>query len=142
MKITFECAEPTQLEEAAEILVNYFNKERIFCFVAEMGAGKTTFIRAICAEIGCKDLISSPTYPIVNEYVLRNGNPIYHFDFFRIEDVQEAIALGFDEYLSSGHYCLIEWPEKVAPLLPHHYVKVEITPQQDERLISMQLITS
>jgi tRNA threonylcarbamoyladenosine biosynthesis protein TsaE len=139
MKITFECAEQNDLVEAAEILINFFNNERIFCFYAEMGAGKTTFIRSIGAELGCKDTISSPTYPIVNEYLLRNGKPIYHFDFFRIEELEEAIALGFDEYLSSGNYCLIEWPEKVAPLLPRHFVKVEIKLQQEDRLISMAI---
>jgi len=139
MKIAFDCKELKDLEEAAEILINYFINENVFCFYAEMGVGKTTFIRSICAELGCKDVVSSPTYGIVNEYMLRNGKPVYHFDFYRIENLEEAISIGFEEYLRSGNYCLIEWPEKIGFLLPNQFVKVDIKLQEEARLITMEI---
>ncbi|HEX8608007.1 MAG TPA: tRNA (adenosine(37)-N6)-threonylcarbamoyltransferase complex ATPase subunit type 1 TsaE [Pedobacter sp.] len=114
------------LEEAAKTLLDFNKQNKIFVFYGEMGAGKTTFIKAICAELGVRDTVSSPTFSIVNEYE-GNGQTIYHFDFYRIKTIQEAFDIGYEEYFYSGDICLIEWPEKVQELLPEHYVKVEIT---------------
>lgn len=128
------------LEEAAKKLL-YFNKEyKVFVFYGEMAAGKTTFIKAICAELGVVDTVSSPTFSIVNEYE-GNGRRIYHFDFYRIKTIQEAFDIGYEEYFYSGDICLIEWPEKVEELLPDHYVKVEIsTIDLDKRKLSISSV--
>jgi len=137
MKITFDCNEPEELEEAAEILVNYFRKARIFTFSGEMGAGKTTFIKAICKELGSSDQVNSPTYNLVNEYALPDGKRIYHFDFYRIDQIQEALDIGLEEYLESGMYCLIEWPEKLGNLIPDDCISVEIVKKSEGRVITM-----
>jgi tRNA threonylcarbamoyladenosine biosynthesis protein TsaE len=138
MKITFECSDPAELTEAAEILTSYFKEDRVVAFYGAMGAGKTTFIRAICKELGTTDTVSSPTYGLVNEYALRNGKKIYHFDFYRISSLEEAIAMGVDDYLNSGEWCLVEWPERIEALLPARYVKVTIEEEQEVRTIRMQ----
>jgi tRNA threonylcarbamoyladenosine biosynthesis protein TsaE len=125
------------LEGAAKRLLEFNKQNKIFVFYGDMGAGKTTFIKAICAELGVKDTVSSPTFSIVNEYV-GNGNTIYHFDFYRIKSIQEAFDIGYEEYFYSGNICLIEWPEKVQELLPEHYVKIQITTiEPDKRLMSI-----
>lgn len=138
MNISFECNTPADLSEAAEILTSCFKDDYVFAFYGEMGAGKTTFIRAICKELGSKDAVSSPTYGLVNEYALANGKRIFHFDFYRISSLEEAIAIGVDEYFNSNEYCFIEWPEKVEALLPARFVKVSITEEQEVRTIRMQ----
>jgi len=92
--------------------------QTIICFEGEMGAGKTTLIRALCAELGVEDEVSSPTFALVNEYRDGRGQPIYHFDFYRIDSEEEAARLGTAEYFDSGYLCLVEWPSRVAGLLP------------------------
>ena len=138
MNIQFECKRLEDLAEAAEILTSCFKEERVFAFYGDMGAGKTTFIRAICKELGSNDIVSSPTYGLVNEYLLGNGKQLFHFDFYRISSLEEAIAIGVDEYFNSSAICLIEWPEKIEALLPAQYVKVSITEEQEVRTIRMQ----
>jgi len=139
MKSIFECRSESDLGEAAELLLTDFKNEKIFAFYGEMAAGKTTFIRAICSFLRTTDHVSSPTYSLVNEYERLDGGNIYHFDFYRIKDLDEAIAIGTDEYFSSGNICLIEWPEKISALLPARFVKVNLLPLDDMRLISMEL---
>jgi tRNA threonylcarbamoyladenosine biosynthesis protein TsaE len=138
VKITFTCKDPEELAEAAEILVNFFKDARVFVFSGEPGAGKTTFIKAICKELGVIDPVSSPTYGLLHEYVRSKGEKIYHFDFYRINDSTEAIDIGLEEYLESGQYCLIEWPVKISGLVPADAVSVIITQQGDSRLIVME----
>jgi tRNA threonylcarbamoyladenosine biosynthesis protein TsaE len=99
----------------------------IVIFEGEMGAGKTTFIKAICKELGVTETVSSPTFSIVNEYETTSGKRLYHFDFYRIEQEQEALDIGTLEYFDSGNLCLIEWPTKIPNLLPEHYLLVTIT---------------
>jgi tRNA threonylcarbamoyladenosine biosynthesis protein TsaE len=142
MKITFECSAIDELKEAAEILTSYFKEKHVVAFYGEMGVGKTTFIRALCEELGCKDSTSSPTYGLVNEYALPQGKKIYHFDFYRISSLEEAIAIGVDDYFNSGEWCFIEWPEKIEPLLPENYIQVSIKENQGLRTINMQNLTS
>jgi len=116
----------TELSGAAKALLNFAGDQQLFIFEGEMGAGKTTFIKAVCEELGVEETVSSPTFSIVNEYAAAD-QIIYHFDFYRIKNLQEAYDIGYEEYFYSGNICLIEWPERVAELLPEHYVKVEIT---------------
>jgi len=98
----------------------------VWCFTGEMGAGKTTLIKAICDQLHVQDAMSSPTFSIINEYQTAEGAPIYHFDFYRIKSLDEARDIGVEEYFYSGHYCFIEWPELVADLLPAERVEISI----------------
>ena len=104
----------------------------VVAFEGEMGAGKTTLIRALCAALGVADDVSSPTFALVNEYRDGRDQPIYHFDFYRIDSVEEAERIGASEYFDSGYLCLVEWPARVAALLPLPYLEVQITVQPDE----------
>jgi tRNA threonylcarbamoyladenosine biosynthesis protein TsaE len=114
-----------ELQAAAEKLVRFAGDEKIFLFYGDMGAGKTTFIQSICKVLGTTELVTSPTFSIVNEYQGRDSK-IYHFDFYRLKKQDEALDMGYEEYFYSDNYCLIEWPEKIAGLLPEHYVRVDI----------------
>jgi tRNA threonylcarbamoyladenosine biosynthesis protein TsaE len=101
-----------------------------------MGAGKTTFIKAICKFLGVDENISSPTFSIVNEYRTSNNQKIFHFDFYRLKSEHEALDIGCEEYFYSGHYCFVEWPEKIIYLLPEDSVHVSIKTENSSRLIS------
>ena len=113
----------------------------VVAFEGEMGAGKTTLIRALCAALGVADDVSSPTFALVNEYRDGRQQPVYHFDFYRIDSLDEAIRIGADEYFDSGYLCLVEWPARVAALLPVPHVEVRLAVQPDEsRLINLKII--
>lgn len=114
-----------ELKATAESILSFAPNNRIFVFYGEMGAGKTTLIKSLCKVLGVTDNISSPTFAIVNEYRAVN-NTIYHFDFYRLKTETEAMDMGFEEYLYSGNYCFIEWPEKVPELLPEKYISIKI----------------
>ena len=126
------------LEVTAKKLLNSFREVRLFAFFGEMGAGKTTFIKAICKALGVHENISSPTFALVNEYADEGGNPVYHFDFYRIENEQEAVDIGVREYFSSGHYCFIEWPEKILHLLPEDTLRVYFRMNNETRIIETE----
>lgn len=113
------------LKIAAEKLIQFAGQEKIFLFYGDMGAGKTTFIKSLCEGLGAKENVTSPTFSIVNEY-RGAANKIYHFDFYRLKKQDEALDMGYEEYFYSGNYCFIEWPEKIADLLPEHYIRVDI----------------
>ena len=123
---------------AAEEFLKAIGNNRLVAFYAPMGAGKTTFITAVCKALGVKeDAVSSPTFAIVNEYRTGDGEPLYHFDFYRIEHPSEALDIGLYEYLDSGSLCLMEWPENIEPLLPDETLRVSISVQPDgSRLLS------
>lgn len=128
-----------ELYEAGKRLLSAFPDSRVFCFYGEMGAGKTTFIKEICRGLGVSDTTSSPTFAIVNEYLTDKGDSIYHFDFYRIEKLEDAYEIGVEDYLYSGNYCFIEWAENIAPLVQPDFVKVHITVGSDgERTIKSQ----
>lgn len=113
------------IKRAASEFVALIGNRRIFAFYGHMGAGKTTFIKAICEELGVKDAVSSPTFAIVNEYASTMGS-IYHFDFYRIKRSSEVLDLGFEDYAYSGNLCLMEWPELIDEFLPEETVDVHI----------------
>ena len=114
-----------KLKDAAESLLKFAENEKIFLFQGEMGAGKTTLIKSLCIQLGMLENVSSPTYSLVNEYVFPEGR-IFHFDFFRIKNESEAFDLGFEEYLTSGDYCFIEWPEMIPNLWPDSFLEIKI----------------
>lgn len=113
------------IREAAQTFISQMGNSCVFAFYGKMGAGKTTFVKAICEELGSQDVITSPTFAIVNEY---NGEkmPIYHFDFYRIKKLEEVYDMGYEEYFYSGALCLIEWPELIEEILPDDAVRVTI----------------
>ncbi|MBN1599730.1 MAG: tRNA (adenosine(37)-N6)-threonylcarbamoyltransferase complex ATPase subunit type 1 TsaE [Bacteroidales bacterium] len=113
------------IERTAKQFLALVGKNKHFAFYGAMGAGKTTFIKALCNVIGTEDLVSSPTFAIINEYSANSGEPIYHFDFYRIKSPTELFDIGFHEYLSDSGYCFIEWPEKANELIDD-FLKVKI----------------
>ena len=118
-----------ELPAAAQTFATFLGQNpgvSVVIFEGDMGAGKTTFIKAVCRELGVTDAVSSPTFSIVNEYETTSGKRLYHFDFYRIEEEQEALNIGALEYFDSGNLCFIEWPSKVPNLLPDHYLTVNI----------------
>lgn len=127
-----------EINEAAKKFINTIGSNNVFAFYGRMGAGKTTFIKAVCEELGVKDVITSPTFAIVNEYTDGNGLPIYHFDFYRIKKLEEVYDMGYSDYFDSGNLCFLEWPELIEDLLPDNVVKVVIEEEDDgSRLIKL-----
>ncbi|MBQ7527383.1 MAG: tRNA (adenosine(37)-N6)-threonylcarbamoyltransferase complex ATPase subunit type 1 TsaE [Bacteroidaceae bacterium] len=120
------------IASAARKFIDEMGENCVFAFYGKMGAGKTTFIKAICEALGVTDPVASPTFAIVNEYADAQGQPIYHFDFYRIKNLREAYDIGCEEYFYSGFPCFIEWPEMVEELLPEDAVKVTIEVLEDE----------
>lgn len=115
-----------ELPLAAKKILAEAKSEKIFVFKGEMGSGKTTLIKELCLQIGVISAMSSPTFSLINEYETRNGEVVYHFDFYRLEDEQEAFEYGYEDYFFSGNYCFIEWPEKIPNLIPDNYLLIEI----------------
>ena len=120
-----------EISKAAQEFVAAMGDKKVFAFYGKMGAGKTTFIKAVCEELGVEDVINSPTFAIVNEYVDGKGSLIYHFDFYRIKNMQEVLDIGYEDYVYSGNVCFMEWPELIENLLPDDAVKVTIEEEMD-----------
>ncbi len=130
MEITINNLEDTN--QAARRFVENMGRSRVFAFYGKMGAGKTTFIKAVCEQLGVNDVITSPTFAIVNEYTSEtSGETIYHFDFYRIKKIEEVYDMGYEEYFYGGGLCFIEWPELVEDLLPENATKVTIGENAD-----------
>jgi tRNA threonylcarbamoyladenosine biosynthesis protein TsaE len=119
-------ASETGLLQAAERLLAAYPGRRVFAFYGQMGAGKTTFIKAVSSALGAVDIVQSPSFSIINEYKTSSGDSIFHFDFYRILNTGEVFDIGYEDYIYSGAYCFIEWPELVEELLPADVVKVKI----------------
>ena len=119
------------LDKAAGDFLEKIREHRLVAFYAPMGAGKTTFTTALCKHLGVTDTVCSPTFTIINEYVTVDGRTVYHFDFYRINKLSEAIDIGIEDYLYSGNLCLIEWPENIEELLPEETLKVHIEVNPD-----------
>ena len=123
------------LHKSAKKFLNLTSGKKIFAFSGSMGTGKTTIIKAICEVLGAKDIVTSPTFTIVNEYRTITGESIYHIDFYRIKKTEEVFDFGIEEYFESNSYCFMEWPELVEGILPPSTVKVRITVDENEQRI-------
>ncbi|MFA6361005.1 MAG: tRNA (adenosine(37)-N6)-threonylcarbamoyltransferase complex ATPase subunit type 1 TsaE [Dysgonamonadaceae bacterium] len=129
----------SDLDTVAQKFIEKMDDKNVYAFYGEMGVGKTTFIKAICEALGVKETITSPTFAIVNEYKNEDGKPIFHFDFYRIKNLEEVFDFGYEDYFYSENLCFIEWPELVETLLPDDVVKIQITVgDNEERLISIK----
>ena len=120
-----------ELNEVADRFLAYVGNRKIFALYGPMGVGKTTFVKAVCRCLGVEDDVSSPTFAIVNEYVTSEGESLYHFDFYRVNSIEEAMDFGYEEYFYGGRRCFIEWPEKIDELLPEDIVNCTFTENQD-----------
>lgn len=125
----------SELPKVAEAVLGELRGRSVVLFRGPMGAGKTTLISRMAAALGAEDTVTSPTFALVNQYEGEGGRRIYHFDFYRINNVEEALDLGYEEYFYSGELCLVEWPEKIEPLLPEDAMTVTITVGEDEHRI-------
>lgn len=128
MTITYSLDE---IEQVAKQLLSIPHLKKVITFNAEMGAGKTTLIKAIVKELGVLDNSSSPTFSLVNEYQTNNGETVYHFDLYRLNSEEEAYDMGVDEYFYSGNWCFIEWPEKTPNLIPINHASISIKVLKD-----------
>ena len=139
---TFHIHGVEALSEVSDYLMSLRDEADVIAFYGSMGAGKTTLIKDFCHRMGVTDEVNSPTFAIVNEYVTEEGEPVYHFDFYRIKKIEEAYDIGYENYFYSGHLCLIEWPEIIEPLLPDRYLRVELKhgADDDDRDIECQLV--
>jgi len=138
-KLEARCNTLSDLSSTAHQLLKFRGDTRLITFSGEMGSGKTTFIREICRQMGVGEKVSSPTFSLVNEYRDGKGQPVYHFDFYRIKNENEAVDIGCEEYFYSGYICLVEWPEKILNLLPKEIVRVRIDVDGESRLFTFQL---
>lgn len=133
----FTVKEIEELEPVADKIIQLTNEYSIFCFYGNLGAGKTTLIKLICEKLNVVDTISSPTYPIINEYNTIDNRIIYHIDLYRLKSIEEALNIGIEEYLYSGNLCFIEWPDNFKSILPTTHFNVKITKFDESRTIEM-----
>lgn len=124
-----------EIQQAAKQFIAQMGDRTVYAFYGKMGAGKTTFIKALCEELGVEDVINSPTFAIVNEYRSRTAELIYHFDFYRIKKLEEVYDMGFEDYFYCGALCFIEWPQLIEELLPSDTVRVEITEEENGKRV-------
>ena len=137
MSLKFIIRKEEELCAVAKMILEKYNS-KIFLFYGEMGVGKTSFIKKFCKELGVSDVVSSPTFSIVNQYSNLNDEIIYHFDFYRTEKQDELFDIGYEEYLFSSCYCFIEWPEKLEDMLPTNYLKIKMKLDDNNRIINIQ----
>ncbi|RLD49650.1 MAG: tRNA (adenosine(37)-N6)-threonylcarbamoyltransferase complex ATPase subunit type 1 TsaE [Bacteroidetes bacterium] len=138
MQEVFTCNNISDLNTIGSKLLEKYPNKRIFAFFGEMGAGKTTFIKTICAQLGITDEVTSPTFSIINEYLMAGKESLFHFDFYRIKSLEEAYDMGYEDYFFSGSYCFIEWPEKIEKLLPDDTVEVVFKVDKENYLRRIQ----
>lgn len=137
MSLKFIIRKEEELCDIAKVILEKYNS-KIFLFYGEMGVGKTSFIKKFCKELGVSDVVSSPTFSIVNQYSNVNDDIIYHFDLYRTEKQDEVFDIGYEEYLFSSSYCFIEWPEKLEDLLPTNYLKINMKLDDNNRIINIK----
>ena len=136
MKKYFEVYSEEDLVKVVRFIKKTYN-QKIFTISGELGVGKTTFIKYFCSELGVSDIVNSPTFSIVNEYLTNSNEKIFHFDFYRLENEKEAIDIGCEMYFDSGNYCFIEWPELIKKLLPQNFINISINYVDDYRLVKI-----
>jgi len=137
--LRLEAAKNEDLDIVARQILANFSKNRIFALYGAMGAGKTTLVKSLCKVLEVEDVALSPTFALINEYRRKKGEPVYHFDFYRINNISEAYDMGYEEYFYSGNYCFIEWPEKIEQLLPPGfvYISIQVNQPDQKRIISV-----
>ena len=131
--ISFELNELNKLPTIAKQLLDHLNNNKVLAFFGELGAGKTTIIKEICNELEVKETVTSPSFSLVNEYSTKKGNIVYHFDFYRIVNIEEVYDFGYEEYFYSNNYCFIEWPEKIETILPENTKKLYINVEDSNK---------
>ncbi|MCB0508166.1 MAG: tRNA (adenosine(37)-N6)-threonylcarbamoyltransferase complex ATPase subunit type 1 TsaE [Bacteroidetes bacterium] len=135
---TYSINSIAELAPVVDEILSLINKHSIFCFYGNLGAGKTTLIKLLCEKLKVMDNISSPTYPIINEYKTEDNNTIYHIDLYRLKSLEEAINIGLEDYLFSNNLCFIEWPDNFETLFPNAVIKIKITKlDEDKRTIEI-----
>ncbi len=134
-KQVIKCPDLSHLPNVAKQILSASGNSKILLFKGDLGAGKTTLIKEICHQLQIEDVVSSPTFSIINEYGSQKGNIVYHFDFYRINSLKEAEDLGLGEYFFSGELCMIEWPDKVEELLPERFTEITIISNNDNSRI-------
>ena len=131
----------SEIDAAADEFLRRIGDRRLIAFYAPMGAGKTTFTTALCRRLGVRaDAVSSPTFAIVNEYRTASGEPVYHFDFYRLKTPAEAYDIGCMDYFYSGSYCFTEWTENIESILPDHYLRIDIVEESQRRTLTATLV--
>ena len=138
MEKSWRCQSEKELFSIAQEMLQSFPSTKKLAFYGEMGVGKTTFAKALCEVLKVLDVVSSPTFSIVNEYLSEQNGTVFHFDFYRLKDEQEAYDMGYEDYFYSDAYCLVEWPEKVESLLPSSFAKVQIQIENGDRIIKIK----
>ena len=141
MNFSFIIKNENELDEIAQQVLKKYNL-KIFLFYGEMGVGKTRFIKSLCKGLNVLDVVSSPTFSIVNQYLNNNDDFIYHFDFYRTTNKEEIFDIGYEEYIYSSSYCFIEWPERIESLLPNNYIKIEMILDRNNRKINIKEINN
>ena len=141
MNLSFVIKNENELDSIAQQILK-LNKIKVFLLFGKMGVGKTTFIKSLCKELNVIDIVSSPTFSIVNQYLNKDNDNIYHFDFYRTNNNEEIFDIGYEDYIYSSSYCFIEWPEKIESLLPNNYIKIEMTLEGEKRIINIEEINN
>lgn len=140
MNTEFQIKGLESIDSIAKEILKIIGNNRVIAFYGNLGAGKTTLIKSICKQLDVLDIVSSPTFSIINEYITKKGEKIYHFDFYRLKNIQEAIDIGVDEYLDSGNFCFMEWSDKIEEMLPENYIKIKIIPEENPNNRKVQLV--
>ena len=140
MSKTFFAENLEQLNTVAEQIIKHTSPHKKFAFYGEMGVGKTTLIKALSLQLGVKDLVTSPTFSIVNEYLTSDNKKVFHFDMYRIKNKEEVFDLGFEEYIYNDNYCFIEWPEIITEFIPKNYLEVRISIENKKRVVFLKNI--
>lgn len=143
MPVTIRFQDLSELDAVAASLLRLGSDVPVWLFDGQMGVGKTTLIKRLCSQLGVESVVQSPTFSIVNEYVTADGKTIFHFDFYRIRDEFEALDIGVEEYFDSGHFCFVEWPEKIESLLPYPHLLLRIDiGENGERVLEVKRVDS
>ena len=141
MNLSFVIKNENELDSISQQILKHY-KIKVFLLFGKMGVGKTTFIKSLCKGLNVIDIVSSPTFSIVNQYLNKDNDIVYHFDFYRTNNNEEIFDIGYEEYIYSSSYCFIEWPEKIESLLPNSYIRIEMTLEGEKRIINIEEINN